>query len=372
MKRIAINKAWVVRHLSDYGMLVVLVMLCVFFSIATLDDLTPRGASGGKRLAKEIVKQHGEDVSVFAVARETNEDDEFIAALKERVNVVGSSQGQPSEAKAAVRETPGVIVVALADGNVTRWTPVFEEFEVQLMGPKSYKGSNFLKRDNLANIPGQVAIIAVIAIGMTFVIITAGIDLSVGSLIALSAVVAAWFVREFGGVEASGFGVAAAWAIAILICAAIGLSTGGFVTYFNIPPFIVTLGFMLMARGVAQLITNSQTINEVPSGYTALGRDTTLGIPNAAILMVVLYIVAHLVLAKTKFGRYIYAIGGNREAARLSGVPIQAMLLFVYALCGALAGLGGVMMSSQLAGGSHEWGKFVELYVIAAVVVGGA
>ena len=369
-----LRKAWVVRHISDYGMLAVLGLLCLFFSLATLEQQTPRGAAGGQRLAREILKTHGAGVAVFAVTGSTPDDVAFVGSLQEGLaesgKFLGSVQGQPSDARKALGAQSRIDVIAVTD--VTSGWSIYDAVDAPRMAPRSYLGSNFLKRSNILNVAGQIAIIAVIAIGMTFVIITAGIDLSVGSLIALSAVIAAWSVRELGGSEASIAGVVLACGLAILVCAAIGSASGFFVAICEIPPFIVTLAVMLIARGAARLITGGQTIAEVPDGYPWLGREATLGIPNAAILMVLLYVLAHLVLSKTKFGRYVYATGGNPEAARLSGVPIRTILVLVYTGGGALAGLGGVMMSSQLSGGSHEWGKFAELDVIAAVVVGGA
>jgi ribose transport system permease protein len=242
-----------------------------------------------------------------------------------------------------------------------------------IVRPQPYKGSNFLKGDNLLNIANQISIIAILAIGMTFVIITGGIDLSVGSLIAFSAVLATWMMREWGGAtEASTLVMILCCLGAILACGAVGAFTGASVTLFGMPPFIITLSMMLIWRGHAFMTAKGQSVYEVPDSFVWLGRGTDLfGIPNAVVLMLLLYAAAHVVMSKTVLGRHVYAIGGNREAARLSGVPVRRVLLFVYIISGVLAGLGGVIMASQLKSGSPTYGPMYELYVIAAVVIGG-
>ena len=205
------------------------------------------------------------------------------------------------------------------------------------------------------------------------VIITGGIDLSVGSLIALSAVMTTWLIREAAGAEqAAATGMIVCSVAGIGICAMMGLFSGAMVTFFAIPPFIVTLAMMLVASGLAYIIAAGHSIYQVPSAFIWLGRGRTLfGLPNAVLLMLMLYALAHLLMTRMALGRYIYAVGGNREAARLSAVPVSKVLLFVYTVCGGLAGLGGVITASQLKSGSATYGLMYELYVIAAVVVGG-
>ncbi len=220
--------------------------------------------------------------------------------------------------------------------------------------------------------------IAIVAIGMTMVIITGGIDLSVGSLIALAAVLAAGFIRDYAGAaEASPLGMTVACILAILICGLVGAFSGAMVTLFAappfLPPFIVTLAIMLVGRGLASTLAKGESIYQLPDSFVWLGRSADLfKIPNAVVLMLVLYGAAHGMMAHMRIGRYLYAVGGNREAARLSGVPVRRVLLFAYIACGLLAGLGGVIMASQLKSGSPTYGNMYELYVIAAVVVGGA
>jgi len=205
------------------------------------------------------------------------------------------------------------------------------------------------------------------------VIITGGIDLSVGSLAALSAVLAAKLIRdEASGVQASTAGMVLACAAAIAACGLIGGFSGAMITLCGIPPFIVTLAVMLVASGLAYIISSGQSIYQIPESFVWLGRGADLfHLPNAVVLMLLLYGLAHVLMSRTTLGRYLYAVGGNREAARLSGVPVQRVLLFAYVASGLLAGLGGVIMASQLKSGSPTYGTMYELYVIAAVVVGG-
>jgi ribose/xylose/arabinose/galactoside ABC-type transport system permease subunit len=153
--------------------------------------------------------------------------------------------------------------------------------------------------------------------------------------------------------------------------AAAGLASGLFVTAFRLPPFIATLGMMQVASGVAYLLAGGQSIYDIPDGFTWLGRGRTLGVPNAVGLMLAVYLVGHLVMAHTVVGRYLYAVGGNAEAARLSGVRVPWVLLFAYVVSGTLSGVGGVVVASQLKAGGPSYGQMYELYAIAAVVVGG-
>jgi ribose transport system permease protein len=208
---------------------------------------------------------------------------------------------------------------------------------------------------------------------MTIVIITAGIDLSVGSLIAFSAVLAALLIRDFaGGVAAGAGGLIACGLAAIAACGLVGAFSGTMITRFGIPPFIVTLGMMLVASGLAYLLARGQSVYQLPDSFVWLGRGTgPFGLPIAVLLMLALYFAAHVLMSRMPLGRYFYAVGGNREAAMLSGIPINRVLLVAYTFSGLLAGVGGVVMASQLKSGSPTYGQMYELYVIAAVVVGG-
>jgi ribose transport system permease protein len=226
----------------------------------------------------------------------------------------------------------------------------------------------------LLNIADQIVVIAILAIGMTLVIITGGIDLSVGSLIALGAVGTGLLIRDYAGAQnASPAGMVLCSLAGIGCCTLIGLMTGGIVTFFTIPPFIVTLAMMLVASGLAYILSAGQSIYQLPDSFIWLGRGTTFfHIPITILLMLVLYVLAHIVMSQFKIGRYIYAVGGNAEAARLSGVNVHQVIIFVYVVCGTLAGLGGVILASQLKSGSPTYGLMYEMYAIASVVVGGA
>jgi ribose transport system permease protein len=369
-------------------MALVLLLLCAVFSVITITGQHPSGTAGGELLAARVVREIGPGSRVLVVARDTREEREFADVLATRlgesgVTVTAVVKGQPPDVRVALEETARgeeKLDALACTHTVFTWEVVeragenFPELAgVRVLEPQSYLWPNFLKADNLLNVANQIVVIAIVAIGMTLVIITAGIDLSVGSLIALSAVVAALFMRDVAGAsEATVLGMILSCLGAIAVCGLVGSFTGAMVTVFDIPPFIVTLAMMLVASGLAYHLAAGQSIHEIPGSFVWLGVGADfLSIPNAVLLMLVLYTVAHVLMTRMALGRYIYAVGGNREAARLSGVPVRRVLLFVYTLCGCLAGLGGVITASQLKGGSPNYGHMYELYVIAAVVVGG-
>ncbi|HSI14919.1 MAG TPA: ABC transporter permease [Chthoniobacter sp.] len=375
------------RLLSDYGMIFVLLLLCAFFSAVTMTEQTPTGEAAARQLASELRGSVGKEGRVLIAVRPQAEDQVFAHALEQTLSQAGIPttvvSGEPRDArealvKLAASQQP---LAAIAGNHVTAAWLVFADIPTdfpalghpRIVKPRSYRWPNFLKSENLLNIANQIAVIAIVAIGMTMVIITAGIDLSVGSLIALSAVLAARFIRDYAGAtHASATGMTVACLAAILLCGAVGAFSGGMITLFRIPPFIVTLAMMLVGSGLAYLLAQGQSIYQIPDSFVWLGRGADfLHIPNAVLLMLVLYVLAHILMSRMRLGRYLYAVGGNREAARLSGVPVQRVLLFAYAASGLLAGLGGVIMASQLKSGSPTYGNMYELYIIAAVVVGG-
>jgi ribose transport system permease protein len=185
-------------------------------------------------------------------------------------------------------------------------------------------------------------------------------------------VVAAWLIRALGGTDATTVEMLLASVAAILMCGAVGFVSGITITQFNVPPFIATLGVMLVASGLAYIISSGESIYDIPDGYVWLGRGADLlSIPNAVVLMALIFVLAHILMTRTKLGRYIYAVGGNPEAARLSGIRVNMILLFVYTVSGLMGGLGGIVQASQLKSGAPTYGLLYELYVIAAVVVGG-
>ncbi len=220
----------------------------------------------------------------------------------------------------------------------------------------------FLSSANLANVLRQNAFTAVLATGMTLTILTAGIDLSVGAVVALAGVLCA-------DVVAHGGGVAAAILAGVAVGALVGLVNAALVTRVRIPPFLASLAMMLIVRAVALKFTQARTVRIVGDAGVAFGGLTDGFAPVVVMLAVVA--AAWLVLVRTPFGRHVYAVGGNVEAARLAGVRLTRVLVGVYVLCGALAGLAGVMVASRLSAGDPTSGVSFELDAVAASVVGG-
>ena len=224
----------------------------------------------------------------------------------------------------------------------------------------------FFTSNNLINVVEQTTATALIAIGMTFVIITAGIDLSVGSTAAMSGVIGVSLIVNQH----------VSWPLAViigvLVGAVIGLGNGLLITVANLNPFIATLGMMSVVRGLDYITTNGQVVFGVPDAFGVLGSGKFIGIPVPLILLVIIAILAHLLLSRTRLGRYTYALGSNREAARLSGIPVRKNLIAVYVILGVLAGFGGMVASSRVYSGQPNFGLGLELDVIAAAVIGGA
>ena len=223
----------------------------------------------------------------------------------------------------------------------------------------------FLKIRNLTNIITAASITSVLAVGQFFVIVTGGIDLSVGSLAALSTVIAAI-------VLANHYAAVVAILLTILVCGAVGFANGALVVYARITPFIATLAMLSIVEGFSYIIQTGELIQISDTDFTSLFSGSVGPIPAPVIIFLVITAVAAFVMSNTTFGRELYAIGGNREAARLSGLPINRDLLLAYTISGLLAGLAGLMLASQLLEGSSLVGRGYELDSIAAVVVGGA
>ena len=376
------------RLFTEYGMVLVLLLLGVFFSVATISEQSPVGEVAAKGVATEIAALPGDSLRIFIAVGNEPDDAVFASSLEQELKgsgrtVVAVSKGEPKDA----RETLVKINAAGEKLDLIACTPtagawlVFADLKTDFPGfgsprmvmPKSYRWPNFLKADNLLNIANQIAVIAIMAIGMTMVILTGGIDLSVGSLLALSAVIATGFIRDFAGGELAGpGGMILACCAAIGICGVVGAFSGLMITRFGIPPFIVTLAVMLVGSGMAYTLAEGQSIYQLPDSFTRLGRGADIvSLPNAVVVMLLLYVLAQVLMTRMIAGRYLYAVGGNRLAARLSGVPVERVLMFAYIMSALLAGLGGVIMASQLKSGSATYGNMYELYVIAAVVVGG-
>jgi ribose transport system permease protein len=223
----------------------------------------------------------------------------------------------------------------------------------------------FFSVNNLLTVATQTAVIAVIAIGQTYVLITGGIDLSIGSNIALSAMVAGLVMR-------AELPVPLAVLSGLLTGLASGAVSGTLVAFGNIPPFIATLGTMTVARGLSFTLTQAIPISGLPKSFTTLwGTGSTLGIPNPVIIMVVLVLVFAFILAKTKLGRHVYATGSNFEAARLSGVNTRKVLITVYVFSGLLAAFAGLIMAARIISAQPSAGDGYELDAVASSVIGG-
>lgn len=218
---------------------------------------------------------------------------------------------------------------------------------------------SFLTANNISNVVRQNAFPAIIAAGMTFVILTGGIDLSVGSVVALAGVLCADAIVH-------GWGIPGAIVLGVGVGILVGLLNGLVITRIGVPPFIVTLAMMLVVRGVAFKYTDARTIAGLPPAFAAISQTAVM-----TASMLVVYAAAWVLLMRTPFGRYVYAIGGNREAAWLAGVRVVRVLIATYVICGAGAGLAGVLVASRLNAGYPRAGELYELDAIAAVVVGG-
>jgi ribose transport system permease protein len=223
---------------------------------------------------------------------------------------------------------------------------------------------NFFSFQNLNNVARQVSINAIISVGMTMVILTGGIDLSVGAIMALSGTFMA-------GSMLSGTNPLVAILLGLLTGLAFGFINGFFVSYIRLPAFIVTLAMMEIPRGIALLYTGGYPLSGLPKTFGFIGKGSILGIQSPIFIMIVIYVIAYFVLTKFSFGRYIYAIGGNEEAATLSGLKVKRYKLMVYVMSGFTAAVSGMIITSRLMSGQPNSGVGFELDSIAAVVLGG-
>lgn len=241
---------------------------------------------------------------------------------------------------------------------------------------------NYFTVENLLIMASQVSIYALLSLGMLMVILNGGIDLSVGSTLGFSAVIAGFLMQ---GVPINIFGITlfpSVPVVVLLSCgvgAAVGLVNGILVAKFNVAPFVATLGMLYVVRGLALLMTNGLTINDLAgdpalgnSGFDWLGFNRILGVPIGVIIMGVVALALGFVLGRTKFGRWLYASGGNERAAELSGVPVRRVKVSVYVISGICASIAGLILASTLTSASPTAGNTYELTAIAAVVIGGA
>jgi erythritol transport system permease protein len=245
-----------------------------------------------------------------------------------------------------------------------------------MLSPYYFSANNFL------TMASHVAIFGILAVGMLLVILNGGIDLSVGSTLGLSGVVAGFLMQ---GVTLKIFGVVLfppVWVVAVLACilgACVGLINGVLIARFKVPAFVATLGVMYMVRGVALLMTNGLTYNNLGgkpelgnTGFDWLGFNRLLGFPLGVLVLAVIAFLVSLMLNRSAFGRWLYASGGNERAAELSGVPVKTVQICVYVLSGVCASIAGLILSSQLTSAGPTAGTSYELTAIAAVVIGGA
>lgn len=222
----------------------------------------------------------------------------------------------------------------------------------------------FLTTHNLLNVLRQVSITGIVAVGTTFVIVTGGIDISVGSVVALSGVVVAYGLREGYSMEMS---ISAALIVGVLA----GVINGLLVAYGNVMAFVATLGTMNVFRGMALIVTNGQAFWGLPKDFVEIGTGYVRGIPYPVVITFVIYLIGHLLLFRFTFGRYALAIGGDEEAARLSGVAVKRIKLLIYAFAGLMSGIAGVVLAARLGSGQPSVGAGYELIAIAAAVIGG-
>jgi len=223
----------------------------------------------------------------------------------------------------------------------------------------------FISPENLFNVLRQISINTVLAVGMTFVILTAGIDLSIGSVLAFSAVVGTDVMLKAHGSAMAGVGVG----LGIGLLA--GLINGFIITRFRIPPFIQTLAMMTVARGLALKYTEALPLSDLPDSFTWIGRGYIGPVPFPAFVTFVVVLIAYILLSQTRFGRYVYAIGGNEQAALLSGIRVNIVKVAVYGISGLMCGLSGILLAARLGSGDPKSGQMYELNAIAAVVLGG-
>lgn len=283
-----------------------------------------------------VITRHREDDGDVALAPEAGTTARPRPTVK--VKTLGDITG---------RESGALVVLLVAVGALTLASP------------------EFLTGNNLANLARQVAIYGILAIGQLMVILTGGIDLAVGSILGLAGAITAQLL-------VGGMGIVPAVILGVLAGSLLGLFNGVLVTRFKLPPFIATLGMLGIARGIVLVITNANTIQGLPDGFQTIANGSVLGIPNLLVIFGFVTAVVWFVLARTVFGRYVYSVGSNPEAARLAGVPVAVVTTTVYLISGLLSALGGVLMSSRLGAGIPTAGTGFELQAIAACVIGGA
>jgi inositol transport system permease protein len=236
---------------------------------------------------------------------------------------------------------------------------------IALMVLMSFLAPTFFTSDNLLNIVRQMTVVGIVAIGVTFIIITTGIDLSSGSVIALVSVVVATLAHP--GQYPLSVTILAGLGIGLLT----GIINGTIISKGKIAPFIVTLGMMTAARGAALLFTGGRPIGNLSDSFKFIGQGNVFGLPVPILIFLLVGIISYLILNKTKFGRYMYAIGGNEQAALITGINVDKYKIMLYGFAGLLSAIGGIILTSRIASGQPTAGTMYELDAIAAAVIGG-
>lgn len=222
----------------------------------------------------------------------------------------------------------------------------------------------FLTANNLASVARQTAVFNTMALGMTIIIVSGGIDLSVGSILGLSGLVGTMALER-------GFSIPVGILIGLAVGTLCGFANGLMVTRLRIPPFVVTLGTLGIFRGLALIFSNGLPVHRIPPGFSFLGEGNLLGVPFVFWMLVICAVAVHVLLEHTRLGRYAFAIGSNTIAAIYAGIPVNFHIVTVYAIGGTLTGLAGMVEASRLMTGQPTAGQGYELQAIAAVVIGG-
>ncbi len=363
------------RWLTQNLLVVVIALLCGFFSWMSLVEYQPEDEQSAHLLAQRVVRMTDEKSGIFLATGGSAQQRDFALLVKsdllaQKRRIVGAAFGEPSDIRDVFEPLAGQVDIVVGDAATARHKFLPADKFVQA---EHYLWPTFVSLENWLDILGTMSVIAIMAIGLTMVIVVGGIDLAVGRMAGLSAVICTYVISQvLDGASTSALEQIVAGAVALATCAAFGWLVGALIVYLELPAFIVTLAAMLLAQGLAYKIAGGVSIGNLPESFRALGGGRLAGVvPYSVVLMLILYALAHLLMQRTVLGRYLYAVGGNREAARLAGVPIPRVVLFVYAASALLAGLGGVLLASLHRIGDYKFGEGYELYAIAAVVIGG-
>lgn len=229
----------------------------------------------------------------------------------------------------------------------------------------SFSTEAFFSTDNLLNVSRQVSINGILAISMTFVVLTGGIDLSVGSMVAFSGIMSAGLLRNLG------LPIPVVIICSLLIGTILGMINGYFIAYWKAAPFVVTLAMMTICRGLTFVYSDGKPISPLPESFLQIGKGDVLGFPTPALILIVVFMIAFITLKYFRIGRYIYAVGGNENSAVVSGISVRKVKLIVYGISGCLCGLAAIILTARVSAGLPQAGQGYELDAIAATVIGG-